>query len=319
MTFEIAYGILLEEVLLLGRHDYIKGNKWNGLYLFMWSCLFFVEGESMRVIKALNNNTALVKNNDKEFIVMGKGIAFNKKKNDLIDEQKIEKKYALQNESVNRILENIRVEDLELANQIIKHGEEELGYTFNDSILLALADHLSLALKRAKENLFFGTPLEWDIKLIYPNEYRYALRCVHMINETMDLKIPEQEASFIALHFINASANKKDMDETIMTTKIIQNILNIVRRYYKRDFDENSFDVSRFIIHIRYFVRRQINGDVLSADTSIAKIVAQRYPDDYQCAMLISKFLTEQYGWEVSTSEELYLTLHLNRMNTTTN
>ena len=94
MTFEIAYGILLEEVLLLGRHDYIKGNKWNGLYLFMWSCLFFVEGESMRVIKALNNNTALVENNDKEFIVMGKGIAFNKKKNDLIDEQKIEKKYA---------------------------------------------------------------------------------------------------------------------------------------------------------------------------------------------------------------------------------
>lgn len=55
---------------------------------FMWSCLFFVEGESMRVIKALNNNTALVKNDDKEFIVMGKGIAFNKKRNDLIDEQK---------------------------------------------------------------------------------------------------------------------------------------------------------------------------------------------------------------------------------------
>lgn len=136
------------------------------VYIFLCGrAYFFVEGESMRVIKALNNNTALVKNDDKEFIVMGKGIAFNKKRNDLIDEQKIEKKYALQNESVNRILENIRVEDLELANQIIKHGEEELGYTFNDSILLALADHLSLALKRAKENLFFGTPLEWDVVL----------------------------------------------------------------------------------------------------------------------------------------------------------
>ena len=116
----------------------------------------------MYLVKALNNNTALVKENSQEFIVMGSGIAFNKKKNDVIDEKKIEKKY-----------------------------------------------HLSLALKRAKENLYFGTPLEWDIKLIYPNEYRYALRCVNMINQTMDLKIPEQEASFIALHFINASANKK--------------------------------------------------------------------------------------------------------------
>ena len=135
---------------------------------------------------------------------------------------------------------NLTVEDLELANQIIKHAEIELGYSFNDSILLALADHLSLALKRAKEHLYFGTPLEWDIKLIYPNEFRYATRCVKMINETMDLDIPDQEASFIALHLINASANAKDMDETVLTTKIIQNILNIVRRYYRKDFDEDN-------------------------------------------------------------------------------
>lgn len=105
------------------------------------------------------------------------------------------------------------------------------------------------------------------------------------------------------------------MNETVMTTKIIQNILNIVRRYYRRDFDENDFDVSRFIVHIRYFVRRQINGDSINADTSIAKVVAQRYPDDYKCAMRISDFLTKEYGWNVSTSEELYLTLHLNRIN----
>lgn len=269
----------------------------------------------MYLVKALNNNTALVREGSKEYIVMGKGIAFNKKENDLIAQEKIEKKYVLQNTSFDKLMQNLSVEDLELANQIIKQAEVELGYSFNDSILLALADHLSLALKRAKEHLYFGTPLEWDIKLIYPNEYRYALRCVLMINETFDLDIPEQEASFIALHLINASANDKDMDETVMTTKIIQNILNIVRRYYRKDFDENNFDVSRFIIHIRYFVRRQINGDTINADTSIAKVVATRYPEDYRCAMMISDFLMKEYGWEVSTSEELYLTLHLNRIN----
>lgn len=271
--------------------------------------------KEMYLVKALNNNTALVKDNTKEYIVMGKGIAFNKKEYDTIDQTKIEKKYILQNTSFDKLMQNSSVEDLELANQIIKHAEIELGYSFNDSILLALADHLSLALKRAKEHLYFGTPLEWDIKLIYPNEFRYATRCVKMINETMNLDIPDQEASFIALHLINASANAKDMDETVLTTKIIQNILNIVRRYYRKDFDEDNFDVSRFIVHIRYFVRRQINGDAINADTSIAKIVAQRYPQDYKCAMMISNFLSKEYGWEVSTSEELYLTLHLNRIN----
>lgn len=271
----------------------------------------------MRLIKALNNNIALVKNqNQQEYIVMGKGIAFNKKVNDEIDIIKIEKKYVLQSNTLNHVMQSLKASDLELASQIIKNAEIELGYTFNDSILIALADHLSLAIQRAKENLYFATPLEWDIKLIYPSEFRFAQKCVNMINKTMNLSIPNQEASFIALHFINASAGQNEMQETFFTTKVIQNILNIVRRYYKRDFDEQSFEVSRFILHIRYFVNRQINGNVLNADSSIAKIVAEKYTDDNKCAMLISSFLKKQYQWNVSTSEILYLTLHLNRINT---
>ena len=62
-------------------------------------------------------------------------------------------------------------------------------------------------------------------------------------------------------------------------------------------------------------MQRQINQETLNADTIIAKVVAEKCPEDYQCALLISKFLTEQYGWEVSTGEEMYLTLHLNRIN----
>lgn len=41
--------------------------------------------KEMYLVKALNNNTALVKDNTKEYIVMGKGIAFNKKEYDTID------------------------------------------------------------------------------------------------------------------------------------------------------------------------------------------------------------------------------------------
>ena len=51
--------------------------------------------KEMYLVKALNNNTALVKDNTKEYIVMGKGIAFNKKEYDTIDQTKIEKKYIL--------------------------------------------------------------------------------------------------------------------------------------------------------------------------------------------------------------------------------
>lgn len=272
----------------------------------------------MILLKSLNNNTALVKEGNDEFIIMGKGVAFNKKQNDILDSSLVEKKYILQKtkqKDFDNLMQRINVDDLELASKIIDKGEKALGYKCNDSILMALSDHLSLVIERAREDLYFGTPLEWDIKLIYPNEYRYALNVVDMINDIKKLNIPKQEASFIALHFINSNANNSDMHETVLTTKIIQNILNIVRRYYKKDFDESNFDVSRFINHIRYFVRRQISGDNLNIDTNIAKVIAEKCPNDYRCAMKISEFLSETYDWKVSTSEELYLTLHLNRIN----
>lgn len=272
----------------------------------------------MILLKSLNNNTALVKEGNDEFIIMGKGVAFNKKQNDILDSSLVEKKYILQktkHKDFDNLMQRINVDDLELASKIIDKGEKVLGYKCNDSILMALSDHLNLVLERAREDLYFGTPLEWDIKLIYPNEYRYALKVVDMINDVKKLNIPKQEASFIALHFINSNANNSDMHETVLTTKIIQNILNIVRRYYRKDFDESNFDVSRFINHIRYFVRRQISGDNLNIDTNIAKVIAEKCPNDYRCAMKISEFLSEAYDWKVSTSEELYLTLHLNRIN----
>lgn len=58
----------------------------------------------MVLIKALNNNTALVKENSKEYIVMGKGIAFNRKPNDEIPPSKVEKKYVLQNKSFDKLM-----------------------------------------------------------------------------------------------------------------------------------------------------------------------------------------------------------------------
>lgn len=272
----------------------------------------------MKLIKGLNNNTALVVENTEEYIVMGKGIAFNKKIGETINTSLIEKKYTLQKEkskNFDKLIQRIHVDILELASKIIDLGEKELGYKCSDLLLFSLADHLNLVVERAKENLYFATPLEWDIKLIYPNEFRFSKKVVKYINETKNLNIPEQEASFIALHFINSNTNNNNMNETILTTKIIQNILNIVKIYFGRDIDENDYDVSRFIVHIRYFVHRQINGDIINTDTNILDIVSKKYKEDYKCALKISEFLENQYNWNIHKSEKIYLTLHLNRMN----
>ncbi len=269
----------------------------------------------MRLIKALNNNVALVQDEKgQEAVVMGKGVAFNGKPGDPVREALIEKYFVLDGDRGKRdfdsLLKRITVDDMELASSIIREGEEELGYRCSDSILLTLSDHLGMMLERMKEGIFFGTPLEWDIRLIYPKEYQFARKAVAGLREKTGYQIPDQEAAFLVLHFINAHSGGNDMRETVMCTKIIQNILNICKLYYGREFQEDDFDVSRFITHVRYFVRRQIKGEHLKIDAAIA----EKCPEDYKCAMKIARFLRQMYQWEVSQGEILYLTLHLNRM-----
>ena len=274
----------------------------------------------MKLIKALNNNVALVKDkNGQEAVVMGKGVGFGIKNGCSIPESLIEKHFILNGDSGKRdfdkLLRRITVDDIELASGIIREGENMLGYRCNDSILLTLSDHLGMLLERMKEGIHFGTPLEWDIRLIYPREYQFAKKVVEDLREKTGYEIPEQEVAFIVLHFINANSSQKGMEETMIYTKIIQNILNISKLHYGREFKEDNFDVSRFVTHVRYFVKRQMNGEKLEMDKSIAEVIARRCPEDHKCARKITRFLKQAYGWEVSEGEELYLTLHLNRMN----
>ena len=60
-----------------------------------------------RIVQALNNNVALVKNEqDEQAVVMGLGIVFQKKKGDLITPSKVEKIFLLKTEEIQRKLFN---------------------------------------------------------------------------------------------------------------------------------------------------------------------------------------------------------------------
>lgn len=273
----------------------------------------------MRLRKALNNNVALVLDSGgEEAVVMGRGVAFNLKPGMKVDPNRVEKRFALDKKSGRKdfdsLLQRITAKDVELASDMIRKGETILKCRCSDGILLTLSDHLGLMLERAKKGLYFGTPLEWDIRLIYPKEYQTSMEIVRELRKRTGCEIPDQEAAFIALHFINANFSENGMQETLLCTKIIQNILTICQRYYGRELREDDFNVSRFVTHVRYFVQRQVNGEELNVDLAIARVVAEQCPKDYKCAQRIGDFLKKTYGWEVSEGESLYLTLHLNRI-----
>ena len=86
----------------------------------------------MLINKVLNNNViTIINENDEEAVVMGRGIAFQKKKGDEVDKDKIDKIFVLKNKSINEkliaLVKDIPVENLEIAEEVINYAEEKLG------------------------------------------------------------------------------------------------------------------------------------------------------------------------------------------------
>ncbi|WP_156187483.1 BglG family transcription antiterminator LicT [Peribacillus loiseleuriae] len=274
----------------------------------------------MIVKKVFNNNVVLVVNDTStEEIVMGKGIGFNKFPGDVIDSELVEKQFIFQGQDdVNRFYQmvgRIPLHDVELASEIVEMGKQDLLVPLSDCILITLSDHISHMLERVKRGLFFNSPLQWEIKHIYPKEYAFGEKAVEFLKDKTGLEIPISEAAFISLHFANAHLEMKGMEETMLLTKIIDQILDVVKYHYSIELDGKSYDFSRFITHLRYFVKRQLKNEENKVDSSFLSLIKLQYPYDFKCGEKIKKFLETTYRWEISEDELLYLTIHLNRLN----
>lgn len=56
------------------------------------------------------------------------------------------------------------------------------------------------------------------------------------------------------------------MEQTMTTTKIINNILNIVKYHYGIELDEDSLNYHRFLTHLRYLAYRLLNRELISEE-----------------------------------------------------
>ena len=78
---------------------------------------------------------------------------------------------------------------------------------------------------------------------------------VDLLNEKLGTEFTEDEAGFIALHFVNAEYNTT-INDTFEMTNMIQKILELVRLEMGIEFDEESLHYERFITHLKFLVQR---------------------------------------------------------------
>lgn len=138
-------------------------------------------------------------------------------------------------------------------------------------------------------------------------------KTVKKISDKYHIKLSEDEAGFIALHLVNAQGIQSQQDNTYLFTTTIQDILNIVRYYYKITFDEDSVHFFRFVTHLRFFLTRVLDGEkteVGEVSEELFQVIQKKYKDTFGCVEKIADFLAEAFNYQMSTDEKMYLTIH---------
>lgn len=278
----------------------------------------------MKIEKVFNNNVVQILGiNNEEIIVMGKGLGFQKKPGDEVNQDLIEKRFILQNTDTDMVGELSRVyvdldsEEIDLVLEIIHQGQEKLGQTFDISLYIALADHLHYTIQRTREGLTLQNPLAWEVRKFYPEEFQLGKDTIELVKEKMTLQLADDEVASIALHFINAQKDGGLLEKNRLISKVVSDILEIVRLHFGEVRDEESISYNRFITHVQYFAQRVANSLVQGKnDAFLYEQVKENYPHAFACTEKIKSYVESAYDFAMSRDEQVYLTIHIQRLET---
>ncbi|MEI7219904.1 BglG family transcription antiterminator LicT [Pectobacterium carotovorum] len=275
----------------------------------------------MKIAKILNNNVVtVIDENNNESVVMGRGLGFKKHSGDLLDETLIERVFVMKSgeltSRLQELLSEIPMDVITTADKIILLAKESLPGKLQNSVYISLTDHCHFAIERHKQGVDIRNVLLWEIKRLYPKEFAVGLEALDIIEQRLAVRLPEDEAGFIALHLVNAQLDS-EMPEVLQITKIMQEILNIVKYQLSLDYNEQALSYHRFVTHLKFFAQRLIGkSTVFSDDESLHDVVKERYQLSYRCAEKIQVHIVQKYHYTLTKEELMFLTIHIERVRT---
>lgn len=270
----------------------------------------------MRIQRVLNNNVVVAHDfSGKECVVIGKGVGFNKKASDLVDDACIQKIFRLDEENsfgkANDAFQDVPEALFDIVLEIVKQATTQLDRKIHKSVYASLLDHISFAIERAKQGVNVRNMLLWDIKRLYRNEFIIGVAALDSIKQNLNIELAEDEAGFIALHLLN-SQKDGTMPDIENVSKVIQDILNIVKYHFNIEYEEESINFQRFVTHLKFFSHRLLSNTYVSTDdNSLHDIVAEKYDISYECAKKINRFIKHEYGRSLTDDEMMFLSIHI--------
>ncbi len=270
------------------------------------------------VLKVMNNNVLLGRdvNRQQECMVIGKGIGFGRKTNEVVKLSKdtIEKVYyaedtAAMNAYMARV-SHIDAAIIGVCEELIAEAENALG-PMSQQLHAVFIDHIAFAIDRVKSGMVIDNPFIFEIQALYPNEYAFGQKAVSRINREFSVYLPKDEAGYIALHLYAASQNA-EVKEAVKQTRILTEVMQYLEQLLSIKMQRHDFSYIRLLNHMRSALERYRKG-VKSVNPLMLSIQSDLV-EAYRQATLVGQFLMQEYGIEFDQGELGYLAIHLERI-----
>ena len=275
--------------------------------------------DNIIIEKVINNNIiSAYEKSGAEVIVMGRGIGFKKKQGEVVPADQISKIFRIKSrtlaEQFKELLANMPLERVRISDEIISHAKDHLKLKLNQSIYVTLTDHINFAIERVSQGIEPQNALLWEIKRFYPQEFQLGIYALELIQDRLDILLPEDEAGFIALHFVNAEYGT-DIRDAVKFPDQMQAIVDIVEHDLGILLDESSLHYERFMTHIKFLIQRIYRKELLSSeDRELSLLMQRKYPREYQCSVKVAEYIMQATGSRLSEEEIMYLSVHIRRV-----
>lgn len=270
----------------------------------------------MKAIRVFNNNAiSTVMPDGRESIIIGKGIGFHKRPGDEIDARCIEKVYYVQNEMQTKfleILQNVEPSVMRAAEQILAMAESE-GFYMSNQATISLIDHISFSIERFKKKITLPNLLLNETQLLYQKEYNLGRKALKTIEECCGVKLPEDEAGYIALHLVTISV---DRNAAYGYLKFVKGSLDIVRSTYHIPLEQDSLDTIRLTTHLKFLAQRIQQNSVWAEedDEPMYRELLARDPRHRVCLERMEEFIRQITGHSINSQERFYILIHLTQL-----
>lgn len=274
----------------------------------------------MEIVRVFNNNVVLARDEaGGEVILTGRGLGFQARPGQAVDGTKVSRTFVPVDgrdpDHLAGLLAGIPPEHVALVGAALSEvGLDATAYR-NPALVVALADHISFALRRLELGMDLEYPLQGEVQHLYAKEYDQGKALLASINARVETPLPDAEAVALALHLVNAGFSTGDLSFTYTMTGVIHQMMTVIEQQYGSPLDMDSVSVGRFITHLRYlFVRIHQHQQLANQHSTVGTAIREAYPRAAECALRLAAVLELRLGSPLTDDEVSYLTLHVARV-----